>query len=126
MQVDSSRQDLLQLARGHAGQRDAVVMAEIDHCIAMRIGGDQRLQFLDCLRVGEVIKFNRVMLRIKVRNCVGANTRCEHEVVVAGPADRHRNSLVQILGGVLGVSDADIIGLGQRLAGRKIDLIVAE
>ncbi len=46
-----------QLRLGDAGQRDAVVVAEIDHRVAMRVGRDQRLQFLHSLRVGEMVEF---------------------------------------------------------------------
>ena len=31
----------LQVVRAHAGQRDAVVVTKLDHCIAVGVGGDQ-------------------------------------------------------------------------------------
>ena len=77
----------MQFGRGHAGQRDAIGMAEIDHCVAMRVAGDERLQFLNILSVGEMVKLNRIVLRIKVRDRIGADARCEHEIVIPRAAD---------------------------------------
>ena len=87
--LDMPLDDLLDLRLGHAGERDAVVVAEIDHRVAMHVGGDELLQFLDGLRAGQVIELDRVGLRIEVDDCVGANAWLEKEVVVAGTADRH-------------------------------------
>ena len=58
--------DVLQFGGGHAGDRDAVVVAEIDHRIAMRVGRDERQQFLNVLRIGEMIELDCVMLRIEI------------------------------------------------------------
>jgi hypothetical protein len=81
--------DLLDLRRGHAGERDAVVVAEIDHRVAMHVGGDELLQFLHGLRVGEVVELDRVGLRIEVDDGVGADIGFEYEGVVARAADRN-------------------------------------
>jgi hypothetical protein len=116
--------DLL-LSRGYSYQRDAAVMAEIDQRITMCVRGDERLQFLDGLRVGEVVELDRVILRIEVDDRVGANSRLEHEIVVTGPTDRNRNGLVDILGWVLGVGEADVVGLRHGLARREIELVIA-
>src|ERR1700722_20583885 len=85
---------LLHLRGGHPRQYDAVVVAEIDQRIAMRIGGDERLQFLDGLHIGKVVELDRILLRIEVRNGVGTDARRENEMVVAVSADRNRDRLV--------------------------------
>src|ERR1700730_797080 len=61
VQVGGARQDLLRLGGSRAQQCDAVVVTEIDQCIAMRVGSNERLQFLDGLHVGEVIEFDRIV-----------------------------------------------------------------
>ncbi len=52
----------LQVAHGHAGDGDAVTVAQLDYCIAMRIVGEQRRQLLHVLNVGEVVKLDGVGL----------------------------------------------------------------
>jgi hypothetical protein len=86
--------ELLHLDGGHIGNRDAVVIAESDHGVAMRIAGDQRFELLHALRIGEVVELNRVVRRIEVYDGVGADARLEHEIVVARPADANRSDLV--------------------------------
>ena len=44
-------------------------------------------------RRGELAEFGRVSLLIEVAG-VGTEARVEHEIVVAGPAERHRRGLV--------------------------------
>ena len=80
--------DLLQFRGGCAGQCYAVVVAERDDRVAMRVRGHERLQFLYGLHVGELIEFDRVVLRIEVDDRVGADPRLEDETVIAGPAER--------------------------------------
>jgi len=87
MQMDEALQVRLQVVRGHAGDRDAVVVAELDHRVAVNIGGDQRRQLLNVLDIGEVVELDSVGLRIKVDDGVGADARREYEIVVARPAD---------------------------------------
>jgi hypothetical protein len=118
--------ELLQFGGGGAGQRDAVVVTERDHRVAMRVSGDERLQFLHSLCVGEMIEFDRVVLWIEVDDSVGTDARLEDEVIVARPADRNRYGLVEILGGILRIGDADVVRLGQCLSGRQVHLIIAE
>ena len=118
--------ELLQLRGGHAGNRDAVIMPEGDHCVAVRVGGDQRLQLLHGLRVGKVVKLDGVVLGIEVDDGVGSNAGLEHEIVIAGSADRHRHGLVHIHGRVLRVSESDAVGLGQSLTRCEVYLVAAE
>ncbi len=56
----------LQVVRAHAGQRDAVLVTEFDHRVAMRIGGDQRPQLLHVWNVDKMVELDGVSLRIKV------------------------------------------------------------
>jgi hypothetical protein len=65
--------ELLQLDGGHVGNRDAVVMAELDHRIAVRVRGDERRQLLRRLDIGEVIELDRVVLGIEVDDGVKAD-----------------------------------------------------
>ena len=118
--------DLLQLWRGHASERDAVVMAEINHRIAMHIRGDERLQFLSGLYVGEVVEFERVLTQIEIGDGVGADAGREHEIIVAGSADGDRYSLAHIRGRILRVCEAHVIGLGDSLGCAKVGLSVSE
>ena len=88
MQKHVSRlNSMLQFWGGRARQGNGVVMAEIDQRVAMHISGDKRLQFLDGLRVGEVIELNRVLLWIEIDDGLRADARLEHEIIIAGPAD---------------------------------------
>ena len=64
-------------------------MTEINHRVAVRIGGDQRLQFLDSLRVCEMIELNRVLLRLKVGDRFLAYARLKDKMIVAGSAKRY-------------------------------------
>lgn len=82
-------QYLLQLGGGHANNRNAVVMTEFDHRVAMRVGGDERLQLLRGLGVSKVIELDRVVVRIKVDDGVGTDARPEHEIVATRSTDRH-------------------------------------
>jgi hypothetical protein len=59
-------QHCLQVACGHAGKRDAIVVTEINYGVAVKIRSDQRLQLRHGMRVGEAIELNRVVLWIKV------------------------------------------------------------
>ena len=89
----TSLDDLLQLALGHPCQCDAVMVSEIDHRVAVCVGRDQRLQLLDSLGVGKVVKLERVLLGVKVGDRVSADTRGEQEMIVSWATDRHRNRL---------------------------------
>ena len=79
----------LQVARGHAGDVDAVAVPERDHRVAMRVGSDRCRQLLHIMHVGEVFKLDRVGLRIEVDDGVGADIGFEYEGVVARAADRN-------------------------------------
>ena len=79
----------LQVALRHTGQRDAVVVAEFDDRVAMRVGADQCRRLLDILKVGEVVELDGIDPRVEVRDRVRADARLEHEIIVAGPAIRH-------------------------------------
>ena len=46
---------LLQLRGGHAGDRDAIVMAELDHSVAVHVAGDKGFKFSQGLRIPEVV-----------------------------------------------------------------------
>ena len=115
--------DLLQLRVGDASQRDTVIVAEINHRVAMRVGGDERLQFLNGLHIGEVIERERILLHIEIGDGVGADAGREDEIVVAWPADRHRDRLRHVRRGVLRIGGSHVVGLGQGLARRQIHLI---
>ena len=65
------------------------MVPEIDQGVAMRIGGDERLQLLDRLSIGGLIELDGVLLRIAVRQGLGADARSEHEMVTAGTANRY-------------------------------------
>ena len=80
-------QILLQEGGAHAGNGDAVAVTELEHRVAMDVGGDRRRQLLHVLNVGEVVELDRVVLRIEVVDRLRALTRVEHERVVAGTAD---------------------------------------
>ena len=121
----SGLDDVLQLRLGDVGQRDRVVVAEIDHRVAVRVGGDQRLQFLRGLHIGEVIELEHILLRVEIDDGVGADAGREHEMIAVRAADRHRDGLRRTRRRILRVGDGDIVGLGQRLAGRQIHLIVS-
>ena len=56
----------LQVGLCDAGDRDAVVVPEFDHCVAVRIGGDERFQLLHRLHVGEVVEFDNVFCGLKL------------------------------------------------------------
>ena len=127
MQKDVAGLDkLLQLSWCFSRYRDAVVMTKIDHCIAMRVAGDERLQLLHRLRASEVIKLDSVLLRIEINDAVSAHTRRKYEIVTAGTANQNRNVLADVGAGVLSVGNADVVRLAQGLARREIDLILAE
>jgi hypothetical protein len=78
---------LLQFARRHARQGDAIAVAEINHRIAMHVAGNERLQLLHRLCACKVIKLDGVLLRIEINNTVGAHTSRKDEIVTAGTAD---------------------------------------
>ena len=56
---------LLQEGRAHARNGDAVAVAELEHCAAVHIRGDRGRQLLHVLNVGEMVKLDRVVLRIE-------------------------------------------------------------
>ena len=80
----------LQVALRHAGERDAVVVAEFDDRIAMRVCTDQCRQLLNILNVGEMVELDGSRLRVGASDRVRADPGMEHERVVAGAADRDR------------------------------------
>jgi len=43
VQVDGALDNRLQLLRGRASQRDAIAVAEFNHCVAMNVCGDKGL-----------------------------------------------------------------------------------
>jgi hypothetical protein len=75
-------------------------VTKIDHGVAMRIGANERLHFLDCLRVVEMVELNRVLLWIEVHDRVSANTGLENKIVVAGTTNCDRDGLVYAICGV--------------------------
>src|SRR5262249_61702530 len=85
---------LVQLGWGHAVDRNAVVVAEFDHRVAVRVGGDGRLQLLHGLGVSEVVELDRVLVRLEVDDGGGTDARPEHEIVAPKPTDRYCCSLV--------------------------------
>src|ERR1700745_2628216 len=106
MQKDVASLDkLLQLSECLSRYRDAVVVTKIDHCIAMRVAGDERLQLLHSLRVREVIKLDGVLLWIEINDAVSAHTRRKYEIVTAGTTDQNRNVLADVGAGVLSVGN---------------------
>src|SRR5262249_5025761 len=92
VQMHQALHVLLQERRAHARDGDAVAMAELQHRIAVRVRGDQLRQLFSVLDVGEVVEFERVLLRIEVVDRLRALARMEHEGVIAGAADRDRGA----------------------------------
>ena len=91
-QVRQALQMRLQEALRHAGQRDAVVVAEFDDRVAMRVGADQRRQLLDVLNVGEVVELDGIGLPVEVGDprpggCSAGtrNCRCRGPTYVTDP-----------------------------------------
>ena len=78
---------LLQEGRAHAGNGDAVAVTELEHRVAMHVGGDRGRQFLHVVNVGELVELDRFVLRIEVVDRLRAFTWVENESVVAGTAD---------------------------------------
>lgn len=87
MQMHGALQHGLQVACGHAGKRDAIVVTEINYGVAVKVRSDQRLQLRHGVRVGEAIELNRVVLWIKVSDGLRADARRKDEVVRARAAD---------------------------------------
>ena len=77
----------LQVALCYARDSDAVTVAELDGCIAVGVARDERRQLLDRFDIGEMVKFDRIAVRIEVRDRLGTHVRMEHEGVVAGAAN---------------------------------------
>ena len=65
------------------------MMTQINHRVAVHIRGDQRLQFFNGLRIGEVVELNRVLLRIEVADRLGARARLKDKMIIAGSANRY-------------------------------------
>jgi len=102
------------------------MIAKIDDCIAMSIGGDKRLQFLDCLHIREMVEFDRILLRIEVEDSVGTDAWRKDEIIIAGAADRHRDGLALVGRGILRIGETDVVGLCESLAGGEMNLVAVE
>jgi hypothetical protein len=62
-------------------------MPKLNDCVAMGIGCDQRLQFLDVVSIREVIELKRILLPIEVGHRLGPNARGKREVIAIGTGD---------------------------------------
>jgi hypothetical protein len=62
-------------------------MPKSNDCVAMDIGCDQRLQFLDVFSIGEVIELKRILLPIEVGHRLGPNARSKREAIAIGTGD---------------------------------------
>jgi hypothetical protein len=87
VQVYEILQILLQEGRTHAWNRDTIAVAELNHRVAMDVGSDRGSQFLHIMNVSELVKLDRVVLRIEVVDRLRAFARVEHKGVVAGAAN---------------------------------------
>ena len=60
MQMHEALQMRLQLRGGHPGDGNAIVVAELDHSIAVSVAGNVGCQLLQVLHVGEMIELDRI------------------------------------------------------------------
>ena len=101
-------------------------MAEVNHCVAMCIVGNQRRQLLLRLSVGKAIKLDGIILRIEVCDRFGTNAWREYEIVVAWSANGDRHSLVHTKRRVMGIRNVHVVGLVYNLSCSELDLVIRQ
>ena len=87
VQVYKTLQIVLQEGRTHARNGDTIAVAELNHRVAMHVGSDRGSQFLHIMNVNELVKLDRVVLRIEVVDRLRSFARVEYKGVVAGAAN---------------------------------------
>jgi hypothetical protein len=81
VQVEDVSEHGLELLRVHTGEGHTVIVAELNHRVALVIRGDQRRRLCQGLRTGEVIELDRIQPGIELADGIRDALRVLESVI---------------------------------------------